>query len=196
MEDKIILFIVIPVLSAFIGWITNYIAIKSLFRPVKPFKIFFFSFQGLIPKRKKALIGNMADVITEHIISEKDIIDEILSDGLNPKIRNKCAKVLEEKILEKIPDMFKIIAKPIVSSVIAKELDNILDAMISELTSDIANIVDFKKIIISKLEMYDVSKIETIINKIAKNELKHIELLGAVIGFIVGLLQSGFILFL
>ena len=40
-------------ISATIGWITNWVAIKMLFRPHKEINFGLFKIQGLIPKRKK-----------------------------------------------------------------------------------------------------------------------------------------------
>ena len=44
--------ILMTVVGTFIGWITNYIAIKLLFRPYKEINILGFKLQGVIPKRK------------------------------------------------------------------------------------------------------------------------------------------------
>jgi uncharacterized membrane protein YheB (UPF0754 family) len=39
-------------LSAFTGWVTTWIAIKMLFHPRNPFKIFGFTIQGIFPKNQ------------------------------------------------------------------------------------------------------------------------------------------------
>jgi uncharacterized membrane protein YheB (UPF0754 family) len=42
----------VPFIGAFIGWITNWLAIKMLFHPRKPIKILFITFHGIFPKNK------------------------------------------------------------------------------------------------------------------------------------------------
>ena len=52
MQFVTIMFMVI--IGAVIGWITNILAIKLLFRPLRPYKIPLLNYeiQGLLPKRK------------------------------------------------------------------------------------------------------------------------------------------------
>ncbi|NPV27094.1 MAG: DUF445 family protein [Firmicutes bacterium] len=47
-------YIAIPLISALIGWLTNVIAIRLLFRPVEPIKLPLLNYelQGLIPRRQ------------------------------------------------------------------------------------------------------------------------------------------------
>ncbi len=44
----------LSIIGASIGYITNVIAIKLLFRPVEPMNVIGFKIQGVIPKRQKA----------------------------------------------------------------------------------------------------------------------------------------------
>ena len=56
MEKTILvkMFLIVGI-GAMIGWITNYLAIKMLFRPYKEINILGLKIQGLLPKRKQAL---------------------------------------------------------------------------------------------------------------------------------------------
>jgi hypothetical protein len=49
-----------PVVGAVIGWLTNYVAIKLLFRPHVPFSLLGYQVQGVIPKRRKEIARSMA----------------------------------------------------------------------------------------------------------------------------------------
>lgn len=53
--DKLITILILTVVGGLIGWITNILAIKLLFRPITPIRIPILNFEilGLIPKRKK-----------------------------------------------------------------------------------------------------------------------------------------------
>lgn len=85
-------FILMVSIGGLIGWITNFIAIKMLFRPYREINIFGFKIQGVIPKRKKALAESIAKMIDEELISVKDITQTINSMELDEEI---------EKIVEK-----------------------------------------------------------------------------------------------
>lgn len=44
-NENIIVLILIPLISALIGWFTNYLAIKSLFRPIKELNLGFLRYK-------------------------------------------------------------------------------------------------------------------------------------------------------
>lgn len=196
MEKNIIIIILIPLISAFIGWLTNYLAIKSLFRPIKKRKFLFFEFFGLIPKRQKILSKNIAEIIENYLFSQKDILELIEKPENLKKIKSKLIPILEEKILEKIPDMFKTIATPILKNILDSQIDSILKKLIEELSNNLFENIKIKNIVYNKLINYKVENLEKIIYKIADKELKHIEYLGALIGFLVGIFQIILMIFL
>ena len=49
--------------------------------------------------------------------------------------------------------------------------------------------LDIVKLIEEKLKSLDDQRIEEIVNEVSQKELKHIERLGAILGFIIGCLQ-------
>ncbi len=187
--NTIIIILLIPIISALIGWITNYIAIKSLFRPYNKISLFGFNVHGVIPKRKKIIAKRVAEVVSQYLISHKDLMVKFDEPENIEKIKNKIIPIISNRILESIPDMFKSVAEPIVKTTLAREADDIIFKVGYELVEYLEDNFDVKELVEKKLLEYDTTNLENIIMKIAKNEFKHIELLGAVIGFIVGLFQ-------
>lgn len=190
MNGKTLLIIIlIPIISALIGWITNYIAIKSLFRPKNKINILGFNFQGVIPKRKKIISKKIAQVVAEYLISHKDLIEKFNSKENIEKIKLKVIPIISDKILSKIPIMFKAIAEPLVKSTLEKEAEDIILKIGKVLFGHLEENFNVEQIVEKKLLEYNTTNLEKIINRIAKSEFKHIEYLGGVIGFIVGIFQ-------
>ena len=70
MDVNIILVtILIPIISALIGWFTNYLAIKSLFRPYKPVRFLGITFQGVLSKRREKLAKKIAKTVSSYLFS-------------------------------------------------------------------------------------------------------------------------------
>ena len=69
--------ILIPLISAFIGWFTNWIAIKMLFHPREPKKILGVTFHGIFPKRQKTLATNLGKLISDEFLSFNEIEQKI-----------------------------------------------------------------------------------------------------------------------
>ena len=70
-------FLVMILISGAIGWITNWVAIKMLFRPHKEINFGLFKIQGLIPKRRDEISENIADVVEKELISVDDIENKL-----------------------------------------------------------------------------------------------------------------------
>ena len=62
-------------IGGIIGYITNVLAIKLIFRPIEPIKIPILNFEiiGLIPKRRSEISKNIGQIIQEEFLSMEDI---------------------------------------------------------------------------------------------------------------------------
>ena len=58
--------LILTIVGGLIGWITNILAIKLMFRPINPIKIPILNIEilGLIPKRKNEIATNIGEVIS------------------------------------------------------------------------------------------------------------------------------------
>jgi uncharacterized membrane protein YheB (UPF0754 family) len=90
----------IPFISAFIGWFTNWIAIKMLFHPKEPIKIMGISFHGIFPKRQQQFAEKLGKLVSSELLSFKDIEEKILEPHLNyltgTDIKQEYLKSLQE----------------------------------------------------------------------------------------------------
>jgi uncharacterized membrane protein YheB (UPF0754 family) len=76
-------FIRMVAVSGLIGFGTNWVAVKMLFKPVYRRPIWG---QGLIPAHKERIVWNLAGGIHKHILNEELIRDRITKSGLTQKI--------------------------------------------------------------------------------------------------------------
>lgn len=190
-------------IGAMIGWITNFIAIKMLFRPYKEINFFFFKIQGLLPKRKNEIGKSIAEVVENELVSIKDIISEISADDLEKNMSGIIDKILESKLKEEILKNFPMAAFFLSDSMLEKIkgiikqsiLDN-KEEMIRAFGEYLESKVDIKKIITEKVDGFSLEKVEEIIISLAKKELKHIEYIGAVLGAVIGFAQFAVVSFI
>jgi len=94
-----------PLVGAIIGYFTNYIAVKMLFHPYEPIRIFGFTLPftpGIIPKRKSHLARAIGNAVGENLFTEKDIKDVICSDMLKERISSSLMEKLDA-VSEKKP---------------------------------------------------------------------------------------------
>lgn len=180
-----------------IGWFTNYLAIKLLFRPYKEINFLFFKIQGLIPKRRAEISLNIADVVEKELISVDDIAEKIeemdISDGVIDRLLDKViGEKLQKNILDKNPLLKMIINDSVIQKIKSYFKKSILENK-EEIVEEIIKIakekINFREIILDKMENFSLQEIEEIILRISKNELKHIEIIGGVLGGIIAVFQ-------
>lgn len=192
---KLLLYVTIPFITGLIGWVTNYIAVKMIFRPRREIRILGMRIQGLMPKRKHDLAVKIADTIEKELISHKDIREILQSEDFHLNTGNLIKAKIDAFINEKIAGnpLISMFVTPEVSgkfsSMIMEELQKEIPGLIDSLFESVEKKIDFKTIIQSKIDGFDLSRLETIIYAIAAKELKAIEIFGGVLGFIVGVVQ-------
>jgi uncharacterized membrane protein YheB (UPF0754 family) len=188
----------IPFISAFIGWFTNWIAIKMLFHPKEPKKILFLTFHGVFPKRQRQFAEKLGKLVSTELLSFKEIEEKIV----NPENLKKLMPFVEGKVDDflrrKLSDAFPIISMFIGDSTINQlktifmaELEIIFPEMIASYMKNLESQLDLEKIVTEKVYGFSSDKMEAILNQIMSKEFKFIEVIGAVLGFIIGLLQIG-----
>ena len=189
-------FLIMIIISGAIGWITNWVAIKMLFRPHKEINLGLFKIQGLIPKRRAEIGSGIANIIQNELISVKDVISNIdrveFSKRLNDLIDDVLDKNLKKKVKEKFP-----LLQMFFSDKVAKDVGNTIKDIVMENQEKIFEIfsnyaeenIDFEVIISDKISNFSLDKLEEIITLLAKKELKHIEVIGAVLGVLIGAIQ-------
>lgn len=190
-------------IGAMIGWITNFIAIKMLFRPYEEVNLIFFKIQGLLPKRRNEIGNSIAEVVNNELVSVKDIISKISPEDIEENIGLIVDRILESRLKEEIVKNFPMAAFFLSDSMLEKIKhiikQSILDhkeEMINVFAEYLENKVDIKSIIVEKVNGFSLEKIEEIIITLAKKELKHIEYIGAVLGGIIGLVQFAVVTFI
>ena len=190
-------------IGAMIGWITNYVAIKMLFRPYKEINFGLFKIQGLIPKRKHEIAISIADTVQKELISLKDVTSTVDGEELEARMGDMIDKILDEKLEGELTKKFPMLAM-FMSEDMLKKIKNMIktsilenkDTIIEMFSNYLEEKVNFREIIITNVDGFSLEKLEDITYSLAKKELKHIEVVGAVLGGIIGFFQFGVSLFI
>lgn len=113
-----------PIIGAIIGYFTNWLAVKMLFRPYYPKKIGKLRLPftpGIIPKRKPALAKAVGKAVGEQLFTKEDLAAVIVSDEAKEKVGNYAVtlwKSAGEKTAQELADRFIPIEKqePLIQS--------------------------------------------------------------------------------
>lgn len=179
-----------------IGWFTNYLAIKMLFRPYKPIKIPVLNIevQGLIPKRRGDIAVSLGEIVEKELISIDDIFANIMGDADREKILSALGSrlddIIEKKMPSYIPGMFRNMISDYIKKVIMDEVVNFIENDSGRVIEQINQKVDIKRIVENKINGFELSKVEELALYAAGKELRGIEIIGGVLGFAIGLVEG------
>lgn len=185
----------VPIIGALIGWFTNYLAVKMIFRPQKPVVIpgLGLVIQGVLPKRKGEIARSLGEIVARELVDFDDIAEQI-SDRLQKEdIVNALAGQANEAVVKSLPHIIPEPVKAIAGSLVAKMIQRQGSDLFMEFTdqalAEIKNTVDLAEIVEDKINQMDWFQLEQLVLEVASRELKHIEILGGVLGFFIGLVQ-------
>ena len=193
--NNFITLIVLTLVGGIIGWVTNILAIKLMFRPIKPIKIPIINFEivGLIPKRKSEIAKNIGEVVSSELLSIDDIIDSVIGKedeiSMIEYVKNKIRGLINSK-MDFIPLPFKMMVQGPIEKIIDEEVDGVILEIKDDALDKVREKVDIKSIVEEKINKLDLEKLEEIIINVAKKELKHIEIIGFILGAFIGILQG------
>lgn len=187
---KILLFILI---GGLIGWITNKLAIKMLFRPINPHKFLGMNIQGVFPRRKDEIAKSLADIIENELLSKEALMDQLLNEEKVEQLKEKLKKVIVEKLAQAIPPAISMFMGGDPSSVIEKYLDKhsdeIFNALLDEVKDASLDHIDIYSLVKEKIDALDFIAFEKIIFGLMNKELRFVEIIGLFLGGIIGLIQ-------
>ncbi|MFP4084247.1 MAG: DUF445 domain-containing protein [Desulfonatronovibrio sp.] len=190
-------FIIIPLICALIGWITNYLAVKMLFHPQKPVNILGWKLQGIFPKRQKELAASLGNLVEKELISHHDI-QKVIN---NPEFKNNFKEILDNyiqdfltnKVVSLHPMVGMFLSKDVLKSIkklLTRETEKHLPDVLEKIASQLENSLDFKEVVRTRVEQFSMDKLEQILFGIMRKEFRFIEIMGAVLGLAIGVFQS------
>ncbi|MEI8073945.1 MAG: DUF445 family protein [Bacteroidota bacterium] len=189
-------FILIPLISAFIGWFTNWIAIKMLFHPRVPIKVLGITFHGIFPKRQKQFAEKLGKLVSEELLSFSDI-EEKISDPKNieklmPYVETHIDHFLRVKLAEEMPMISMFIGEKTTNQmkgIFLQELQTLFPKIMENYMGQLEKDLDLEKIVVDKVSRFSSDKLEEILQAIMSKEFRFVEIIGGVLGFVIGLLQ-------
>ncbi|MCB9033863.1 MAG: DUF445 family protein [Chitinophagales bacterium] len=189
----------IPFVAGFIGWLTNWQAIKMTFEPLdfKGIKIgpIPLGWQGIIPANRLKMAEISVKLMTEKLISVEDIFEKLDPDDIakeiSPQTQALAEEVVSEAMMKYQPAIWKntpqVLKNQIFSSA-AKDIPGAVRDMMEDLKTNIHSYMDLETLCKDAL-----IKDKTLVNEIFLNcgeqEFKFIERSGWYFGFLFGIPQ-------
>jgi len=164
-------FYTIPFISAFIHWLTIWMALKLLFHPRQPKKILGFTLQGVFPKKQRQIAESLGKIVGQELLSFGDIEQTIT----NPENVRKILPLAEEhidnflrnKLKESMPMIAMFIGDKTINqleSIFMAELRELFPIIMKNYVAQAKNDLDLEKIVVDKIANFSSDRLETMLN--------------------------------
>jgi uncharacterized membrane protein YheB (UPF0754 family) len=183
-------------IGGFIGWITNLIAVKSLFHPRQPRRYGPMTFHGLLPKRQVELAENLGRIIEGELVSLPEVARTIRPQDLDPVIR-EAVKAYCRDVQEWIRPTVQTFRADFLLGPLTEELEKRLfraiqpqiPGLLEKAASQLAAKISIREMVAEKIKIMDLERLEELTFRIADREMAMIIRVGGILGMVVGALQ-------
>jgi len=187
---------ILPAAGFLVGWVTNYLALKVIFRPLHPKKICGWTMQGIFLKRQKEVAETFARIICVEILHIKAMWETIftgpLSNNFFAMLRAHTLLFTESLISEIKPvavaamgaEQFACMKEDIAQKV----LDNI-PLIIDHSYEYSTEALDIESTIRTKMQALPPDEFEGVLHPAFEEDELTLIFLGGVLGAIVGVIQ-------
>lgn len=192
--SEIIFLLLIPVISAIVGYATNYLAVKMMFYPIefvgiKPF----FGWQGVIPSKRK----KMAEIEVELVLDKLLTVEEILARLEPAKVNKAIHRRLNQVVKRIVNDILEISAptlwaslpvqgKNMVYARVEYDIPHVVNNMLKDFQKNVSEILNIKELVVGHL-VDNPELINEIFLKSGEKEFPFIERSGLYFGFLFGI---------
>lgn len=201
MPDGLLPWLLLPLVGALIGYGTNRLAVGMIFRPIEPRRFLGFTVQGLVGRRQPELARSIGNVVGDHLLQPKDLEGVLATIDLEPMVEQALAAGLEPKLAEfrRMPLVGALLTDERVGDLRAQAVKGVMEqreVLVEGFQEALDEGLDVHRIVEEKVASFPIARLEELIVEVAAKELRAIEVLGGVLGGLIGLIQAGLLAWL
>jgi len=186
----------IPFVAGFVGWATNWVAVRMTFRPlefrgIRPW----LGWQGVIPSKAT----KMASIFVERTMFRLGTLDEVfrfmdpdrIAVHVYEAVRGRLDAWTDEIMFYGHPGVWELVPAPVKRGIRARvheEMPARLEALMRDAAERVEELIDFEHMLVTRLER-DRDLLNRLFLEAGAAEFRFIVRSGAYFGFLFGLVQ-------
>lgn len=188
---------VMPLFGLFIGWFSDWMALKMVFSPREPTRYLgFITWQGLFIKRRHEVAKGYGEMIADEVITARNIFESALSGRMSEMLTATISKHAHRLIEQQLG-----MAKPLVVYIaggrkiqnlkndMADRLVKRMPALLRHAEAYVDTALDVRGTLVSGLQHLSPEEFENVLRPVFRQDEWKLITVGAVLGFLVGELQ-------
>jgi uncharacterized membrane protein YheB (UPF0754 family) len=176
-------------LGAFIGWITNVMTIRLIFRPRRPWRVGPVTFQGIVPRRRDEIAASLAHTVARELLEPARLVAAVDTPSHREALLASLRRELRTRFSAWPMFPWRDRVAAYVEDTVVREVVRYLDRVVRDPTwpERLMQYVPVEELIAERIRSFDLDEFERIIIGLSRRELRQIEWLGGLLGFFVGL---------
>ncbi|MFZ4056838.1 MAG: DUF445 domain-containing protein [Ferruginibacter sp.] len=189
-------YLITILLAGFTGWFTTFLAIKMLFHPRKPIKIFGLTIQGVFPKNQHIIAQKLGQIVGKELLSFAEIEQKVTDPENLSKLRPDIEAHIDNFLRNKLKDVFPMLSMFIGDKTITQmkeafllELEGLFPILMKNYMNKLQHDLDLERIVTEKVAQFSSDRLEYILFEITKREFKFLEVISTIMGLFIGIIQ-------
>jgi uncharacterized membrane protein YheB (UPF0754 family) len=186
----------IPLVSGLIGWGTNALAIRMLFKPVEWVGLWRLGWQGVLPANAERMATICVQLMTAHLLDVKAIFAKIdpqrVSDILSPALEKHAAEIVEDTLSTRYPNIWESLPERIREGArerLRAEVPSVVQRLMEELREDLDRYLAVESLVV-KAFVSNRPLLNELFWRCGRAEFLFISRIGLVFGGLFGCLQA------
>jgi uncharacterized membrane protein YheB (UPF0754 family) len=197
-SDLVVALLTIPLVTGFIGYSTNWAAVKMIFHPEHFVGIGPLGWQGVLPSKADLFASEVADTMSEQVLSARDLAERLDPEEMEQLFEDRLAAAAPELVREAAevvhPGLWEDLA-PEAQSAVVYQVVQMSRATARDIFDDLQGVsdelLDLRRLVVDLLTGPNVARLVRLFKEIGGPELRWIIRYGGVFGLCVGLVQAG-----
>jgi len=197
MDDFNPLVLLIPLIAGFIGWFTNWLAVKATLYPVEFVGIPpAFGWQGVIPKNTDEMSQSFSKLIHDKLVDMEKLfadIDHEDNEELDKVVEDVSVEIIREFSTNIAPDSWARAREKLreyINMLVRRNVRRVTVEIFDRMAAEAGDFIDIDKIAHEAL-VEDRALLGRVLMDVAGPEFKFIERSGLWFGFLFGVIQMG-----
>lgn len=187
---------ILPVAGLLVGWGTNFLALRMIFEPLRKRSFGPWTFQGLFLKRQMQVADAYARIVTQHILSARNILERLVSgpsaDRLMRLIQSHIKRTIDavagssKSLFLLTQGTYKYVG---IKNMIAQRFTEELPHYIRHVFDYAEEALDIEDSLRTKMQGLGPVEFVSFLRPVFQEDEWKLILVGAVLGFLAGLAQ-------
>lgn len=210
-KSRPVTYMMIPVIAAFVGWFTNYLAVQMIFYPIQyrginlwrwdEVPLGLLGWQGIVPCKTRKMSEAMVTMVTTQLLSVEEVFKRLdprkVADLLAPEV----PKLGQEVVNDLLPQWLQGVPQAVLSglpfqtkSILAHMNHKFLRDFTVDMQNNIGSLLNLRNCVVDQM-MEDRALLGELFRKCGQAELDFLTNSGLWFGFLLGLVQMAVALF-